>query len=95
MIAGTRWPCRYEKDGVGLKQFFVYVVAILGSSLLLGFSERWEGYEWQYALLVVGLFAVSVKGWERLGLSSIGLVFITAYGLFMVNSILYYLRRAS
>ena len=74
-----------------MKEFLIYVVAVLGNILLYQLSGQWEGIEWLFALLILGLFALAIQGWKRYSSRGFGLIFLTAIGLFTINSILYLL----
>ncbi|MGM0904754.1 MAG: hypothetical protein ACQEXB_27300 [Bacillota bacterium] len=62
-----------------MKQVLVYVMAVLGNSLLYYWSGKWEGTEWIFALLTLGVFAGAVQGWKRYGSNGFGLVFLTVF----------------
>lgn len=74
-----------------MKKSWIYVLAVLGNSLLYILSEQWEGIEWLFAVLCLGLFALAIQGWKRYSSRGFGLIFLTAIGLFTINSILYLL----
>lgn len=74
-----------------MKEFLIYVVAVLGNILLYQLSGQWEGIEWLFALLILGLFALAIQGWKRYSSRGFGLFFLTTAGLFTINSILYLL----
>ena len=74
-----------------MKKSWIYILAVLGNSLLYILSEQWEGIEWLFAILGLGLFALAIQGWKRDSSRGFGLIFLTAIGLFTINSILYLL----
>lgn len=74
-----------------MKKSWIYVLVVLGNSLLYVLSGQWEGIEWLFALLILGLFALAIQGWKRYSSRGFGLIFLTAIGLFTINSILYLL----
>jgi hypothetical protein len=74
-----------------MKQVLVYVMAVVGSSLLYHWSGKWEGKEWVFALLTLGVYAWSVQGWKRYSSNGFGLVFLTIFMLLNINPIFYLL----
>lgn len=74
-----------------MKKSWIYVLVVLGNSLLYVLSGQWEGIEWLFAILGLGLFALAIQGWKRYSSRGFGLIFLTAIGLFTINSILYLL----
>lgn len=74
-----------------MKKSWIYVFAVLGNSLLYILSGQWEGFEWLFAILSLGLFALAIQGWKRYSSRGFRLIFLTAIGLFTINSILYLL----
>lgn len=74
-----------------MKKSWIYVLVVLGNSLLYVLSGQWEGIEWLFALLILGLFALAIQGWKRYSSRGFGLFFLTTAGLFTINSILYLL----
>lgn len=74
-----------------MKEFGLYVLAVLGNILLYKLSDHWEGIEWLFTLLSLGLFVLVIQGWKRYSIRGFGLIFFTTAGLFTINSILYLL----
>ncbi|WP_147534451.1 hypothetical protein [Bacillus marasmi] len=79
-----------QKIPVHVWKLLMYVMAVFSNSLLYKLSEKF-GFEWIFASLTLGLFALFVRVWRRFTTSGFGLVFLTTLGLFMVNSIFYLL----
>jgi len=74
-----------------MKQVLVYLMAVVGSIILYYWSGKWEGKEWVFALLTLGVYAWSVQGWRRFRSNGFGLVFLTIIMLLNINSIFYLL----
>ncbi|MFP9130486.1 hypothetical protein [Niallia sp. BSM11] len=77
-----------------MKKWIFYAVVLFGNILLYQLSNFRPGTEWIYALLVLILFATSIKGWKKSTSSGLGLIVLIAFSLFMINSILYLLMPA-
>jgi len=75
-----------KKEGCKMKGYILYAVAILGNVLLIYGSEKWYDTEWLLGLITVVLFALFLLGWKRFSING-GIIFITAFSLFSINSI--------
>lgn len=74
-----------------MKRYIFYGGICLGIILLYQWSEHWEGAEWLFALLTVGVYLIFLRGWKRMGKNGVVLIWITIFSLFMINSMLYLL----
>ena len=75
-----------------MKHFLVYVIAIVVSTMLYSWSDNWEGKEWIFAVLTLGVYAWSILALKRYRPNGWGFIFLTFFMLLNVNSIFYLLQ---
>ena len=73
----------------GVKEFVVYVIAILGGFMLYVLSESWFGKEWIFGLLAIAWYGMFLLVWKRIQPGSAGLILITIFMLLNINSIFF------
>lgn len=77
-----------------MKKWLFYAVILFGNILLYKLSNFHPGTEWVYAALVIVLFVTSIHGWKKVSSRGMGVIALTALGLFTINSILYLLMAS-
>lgn len=72
-----------------MNQFLLYAATLIVAGVLSYLGERLFGAEWIFGLLTVGLFALFLESWKRLGKSPLGLVIVTVCLLITLDGIFF------